>query len=195
MSDAVTPPAENDALTRRVLKVCDGVGQFIEYWGFKAIHGRIWTLLALHAEPMSQSDIARTLHVSRSLVSTAVAELVEYGVLRAVGEHRNAPYKAVLDVWPTITDVLRAREWMLLESTRQSLEAAREEAEDAEARGEQPRFDPSRIRLLLGMTELAQTMLRMLISLRTPRGTEKFSRWLQAAMGFAKKMQRLRPTG
>ncbi len=183
------PPADVDPLTRRVLKVCDGVGAFIEYWGFKAIHGRIWTMLALKGVPASQSDIARTLQVSRSLVSTAVSELVDYGLVRPVGDHRNAPYEAVLDVWPTISDVLREREWMLLEGVRQSLEAARD---TPSAPGDPDGWDADRVQLLLTMTELAQAVLRLLIRLRLPRGADRVSGWLTRALGLAQKMGRSR---
>jgi DNA-binding transcriptional regulator GbsR (MarR family) len=189
-----TAPA-SDALLRRVLRVADAVGAFIEYWGFKAIHGRIWAVLALHGAPMPQSEVARLLGVSRSLVSTAMSELADYGLVRPVDDHRNAPYEAVLDVWPTISEVLREREWMLLESVRQSLEAARDEAEQLRARGEVPTFDPARIVLLLNMTELAQTVLRLLISLKLPRGAEKVSGWLVRAMGMAQKLARPRLAG
>lgn len=186
-----TAPA-SDALNRRVLRVADAVGAFIEYWGFKAIHGRIWAVLALNGAPMPQSEVARLLGVSRSLVSTAISELTDYGLVRPVDDHRNAPYEAVLDVWPTISEVLREREWMLLETVRQSLEAARDEAEQVRARGEVPTFDPARIVLLLNMTELAQTVLRLLISLKLPRGAEKVSGWLVRAMGMAQKLARPR---
>ena len=46
-----------DRLSQRVLAVADAVGAFIEAWGFKAIHGRIWTLLALRKEPINQIDV------------------------------------------------------------------------------------------------------------------------------------------
>ena len=36
-----------EILDRRVLEVCDAIGEFIEYWGFKSIHGRVWAMLAL----------------------------------------------------------------------------------------------------------------------------------------------------
>lgn len=190
MSIAETAPV--DPLNRRVLRVADAVGAFIEYWGFKAIHGRIWTVLALHGAPLPQTEVARLLGVSRSLVSTAISELVDFGLVRPINDHRNAPYEAVLDVWPTISDVLREREWMLLETIRQSLEGARDEAEAARGRGEVPGYDPERIKLLLSMTELAQMVLRMLISLKLPRGAEKVSGWLVRAMGMAQKLGRLR---
>lgn len=173
-------------LDKRVLKVCDEVGSFIEYWGFKAIHGRVWTLLAISDGPLSQIEIAERLGVSRSLISTVMSELVEYGLVRAVSQHRNAPYEAVIDVWPTISDVLRQREWMLLESARNSLEAAREEAELA---GEGHAYRIERIQLLLTMTELAQALLKVLIAIRMPRSLDGFSDWITRAGTLVKSLR------
>ena len=181
----------DERLTRHIVRVGDSVGAFIEYWGFKAVHGRIWTLLALRASPMAQSEIAQTLGISRSLVSGAVAELVSHGLLRATGDHRNAPYEAVIDVWPTISDVLRSREWMLIEAARLALEAAIEECEYAASLGHEVRYDVDRMKMLLAMCELAQTLLRMMMSLRMPRGTERFGTWLKKAAGLAGRLRNI----
>jgi DNA-binding transcriptional regulator GbsR (MarR family) len=179
-----TTVATQEVLTQRVLAACDAIGAFIEWWGFKAIHGRIWLLLCVSRRPLAQREIAAVLGVSRALVSTAIAELTGYRLVRATSEHRNAPYEATLDVWGTISDVLRAREWMILERIRQALEAATQEAERLERMGAGPElaFDLKRLRLLLRMTELAQMLLRFLIALGgadLPRG---FSGWLTRAM-------------
>ncbi len=181
----------DERLTKQVVRACDAVGGFIEYWGFKAIHGRIWTLLALRGEPMPQTEIAMKLAVSRSLVSGAVAELCDHGLLRRVEEHRNAPYVAVIDVWPVISDVLRAREWMLIESARLALEAAIEEVEFSQSLGEEVRWDVDRMRMLLAMTELAQALLRILMALRVPRASDRFSGWLDKAGSFADTLRRM----
>jgi hypothetical protein len=184
--------AAHDPLTRAVLQVAQAAGAFIEYWGFKAIHGRIWTLLALHREPLPQSEIADLLGVSRSLVSSAIAELTEYGLVRAVDEHRNAPYEAVIDIWPTIADVLRSREWMLLEGARVALEAAIEEAEIAAAAplpGEPLRWDVDRLRMLLSLTEMAQGFLKMVIALRMPRAPENLGGWLGRAQNLVARLR------
>lgn len=194
-----------DPATRRVLGVCDAVGAFIEYWGFKSIHGRVWTLLALRAEPVAQAEIAHTLGVSRSLVSGAVAELGRLGLVRAVGEHRNAPYEAVMDFWPTIADVLRGREWMLLERARLALEAAIDEVErgglERERSGEGGerggageggvrRYDTGRMKVLLGFTELGQVLLRSLMTMRAPRSPDRLGAWIKGAASVVHRIRR-----
>tara|TARA_Y100001934_G_scaffold273755_1_gene364600 strand:+ start:1775 stop:2389 length:615 start_codon:yes stop_codon:yes gene_type:complete len=170
-----------DRLEKKVLKVCDGAGAFIEYWGFKAIHGRVWTLLALHKRPLSQTELASKLGVSRSLLSSTIAELQDYGLVRAISEHRNAPYQAALDVWPTITEILRTREWMLLESARVALEAAIEEGDVCRAMDETPSYDVKKMKLLLTMTESAQGFLRILVTMRLPKATDNLGSWVGRA--------------
>lgn len=177
----------DDRLAGRILQVCDAVGGFIEYWGFKAILGRIWTLLALRRRPATQVEIADFLGVSRSLVSGAVAELTERGLVRPVSAHRNAPYEAVVDIWPTISDVLRDREWMLIESARLALESAIEEAELTGT----DLYDLERMRFLLRMTELAQAFLRLLIGIRVPRKLEGLGEWLRTSSRFLKGLREL----
>ncbi|MCA9538048.1 MAG: MarR family transcriptional regulator [Myxococcales bacterium] len=190
VSAGPTPAGEDERLVRSVLRVCDAVGTFIEYWGFKAIHGRVWALLALRAEPMAQIEIAQMLGVSRSLISGAIAELTTHGLVRAVGDHRNAPYIAVMDFWPTIADVLRSREWMLLEQARLALEAAVQAAERSAEAGTPVRFDVGRMQILLALTELGQTLLRTLISARAPRVPERLGGWLRGATGLVRKLRR-----
>ena len=184
------PPS--DRMTHRVLQVCDTVGSFIAWWGFKAIHGRVWTLLALRGAPMSQAEISRTLSVSRALVSGAIHELTDYGLVRPVDAGRTAPYEAVMDIWPVISDVLREREWMMIESARVSLEAAVEEAELAEDTGMEMPWSLDRMRLLLGLTEMAQTLLKILIKLRVPRSKDALGVWLGRASSLMASLRRIR---
>ncbi|MCO4762818.1 MAG: hypothetical protein KC502_14990 [Myxococcales bacterium] len=168
-------------LDSRVLRVTESVGEFIEWWGFKSIHGRIWTVLALHHEPMSQVEIARTLGVSRALVSSSIRELVGFRLVSATHDGRNAPWEAVIDVWPTISDVLRSREWMMVESARVALEGAIEEAEIAADLGEEVAWDIDRMRALLRLTEAAQSLLKILVALRAPRAAEGMTDWVKRA--------------
>lgn len=178
-----------DRTGQRVRSVCDAVGAYIETWGFRAIHGRAWALLALSKAPVSQADAAEFLGVSRSMMHLAISELAELGLVRATGPERNAPYEACLDVWPIITDVLRSREWMLMERARVALEAAHNEIEFSESTGEDDRFDARRVGLLLAMTEFAQATLKMVMAVRMPRSLDHFSSWLKRA---GKAVERIR---
>lgn len=184
------PPTEStDRLTGRVVDVCDAVGHFIESWGFRSIHGRVWTLLALSRRPLAQAEVAERLGVSRSLVSLAITELAGFGLVRPMGPERQAPWEAVLDVWPIITDVLRSREWMLMERARLALEAAHNEAEDRVRAGDPIAWDHQRIRWLLLMTEFAQTTLRAIMNVRMPRSVDALSSWLGRAGRTIERLQ------
>jgi DNA-binding transcriptional regulator GbsR (MarR family) len=181
----------DERLQRQIVRVCDTIGAFIEYWGFKAVHGRVWTLLALHDGPMAQTEIASTLGVSKSLVSGAVSELTEHGLVRQTHDHRNAPYEAVVDVWPVISEVLRSREWMLVEAARVALEAAIEEAELAQELSHNVRWNAERLQTLMAMTELAQALLRILMGLRMPKAQDRLSGWLDRAGSLADRLRRM----
>lgn len=176
--DLQTPNADDvviidlaDPLTQRVLDVCERTGDFIAWWGFRAIHGRVWTLLALLDRPLAQRDIAEFLGVSRALISGAVAELEAWDLVVRVGDDRRAPLVANLDVWPVITHVLRTREWMLLEGVRVALDAAVQEAHLRARRGQPPVFSQERLDHLVELTELAQRVLQVILELRSvPHG-------------------------
>ncbi|MGE0711165.1 MAG: GbsR/MarR family transcriptional regulator [Planctomycetota bacterium] len=164
----------SERMERRILHVCNAAGTLVEYWGFKSIMGRVWTLLALHPEPLPQVEVADRLGVSRSLVSGTITELQRYGLVKPTDEHRNAPYVAVLDVWPAITDVLRTREWMFLESARQALEAAIEEAQD----GRSGPYSIERMRLLHRMLGAVQRLLGLVIAVRRPDVVQSVREWV-----------------
>lgn len=180
----------SERLERRILHVCDATGTLVEYWGFKSIMGRVWTLLAVQNEPMAQTQIAEVLGVSRSLVSATITELGTYGLVRATEEHRNAPYEAVMDVWPAITDTLRAREWMLLESTRLALEAAIEEADLGP--GTQGSYSTQRMKLLLKMIKAIQRLLGLVISIRKPDALQNVSGWVKSVIELIDTLRKLR---
>lgn len=175
-------------LTRRAVKVCDAAGAFMDYWGFKAIYGRVWTLLALRHDPMSQVQIAETLGVSRSLVSLSVAELLKYGLIRPTSNHRNAPYEAVMDVWPVISDVLRQREWMMVESVRTALESTIEEAEILNQKSVPHPYNMQNMRLLLNMSDMAQAFLNILMRIRMPQSVDGLGSWVTKASSFVKRL-------
>ncbi|MGC6417552.1 MAG: GbsR/MarR family transcriptional regulator [Bradymonadia bacterium] len=176
-------------LKARQLDVCDAIGDFIEYWGFKRIHGRVWALVALSAQPLPQVEIAQQLGVSRSLVSGVVAELVERGLLRPTEAKRNTPYTAMTDFWPTVAAVLRSREWLLLEKVKIALEGFLVEYERMPAESDVT-FNVSRVRNLTKMTETAQSFLRLVIGFPSTAGSERVSAWMSHVGSLLKRFAR-----
>lgn len=189
---------DNSRIHRRILAVCEACGDFIEYWGFRSIHGRVWAFLALSQNPVSQKEIADALGVSRASISIAMTELSDYGLVRPITDHHHAPYEAVMDVWPVISGVLMKREWMLLETARIALETALEEFETApplqEEQGRDPmrdRINVDRLRSLLQMTEWAQAVLKMVINARLPKTTDRFNQWVGRALKWSQSLKSL----
>jgi DNA-binding transcriptional regulator GbsR (MarR family) len=181
--------SHGDSLDPRVMEVCDAIGHFIEYWGFKSIHGRVWAILALHRDPLPQIQVANILGVSRSLVSGVISDLAERGLVRAIDERRNAPYVAVTEFWPTVAAVLRSREWMLIERTRQALEGLVVEGDRQAARGRTTRYNIGRARNLLRLTESGQSVLKLVIGFPAGSGVERVSNWLRHVTGLARKLR------
>jgi DNA-binding transcriptional regulator GbsR (MarR family) len=92
------------------------VGAFIQYWGFKRIHGKIWTHLFLSETPLDATTLVRRLKVSKALVSFSIRDLLEYEVIQEVarGRGRTIYYRTNPDVTSVILNVLRLRESKML---------------------------------------------------------------------------------
>ena len=115
----------------------DLIGEFIQYWGFKKVHGRIWAYLFLAETPLNTRQLVELLKISNALVSISVAELLKYDVILEAGKGRNGVllYRANPDVGAVIAGVLRNREQKLLERIQVS---ARKMATAAPARKRLP---------------------------------------------------------
>lgn len=92
--------------------LADLVGDFIRYWGFRKIHGEIWTVVYLSNEPLSGADVVKLLKVSKALVSPALKELEHEGlILPAESENsKTKRYKAEENISKIIRGVLCRRE-------------------------------------------------------------------------------------
>ena len=61
------------------------VGLFIQYWGFKKIHGQVWASIFLSKQPIDSTTLVKRLGVSKALVSLAIKDLLHYKVIRVSG--------------------------------------------------------------------------------------------------------------
>jgi DNA-binding transcriptional regulator GbsR (MarR family) len=92
------------------------IGEFIEYWGFKNVHGRIWAHLYLSDEPLDASDLISRLQISKALVSMSISDLMDYDVVHVAGKscRGTVTYCANPNVTSVVLGVLRKRERRLL---------------------------------------------------------------------------------
>jgi DNA-binding transcriptional regulator GbsR (MarR family) len=108
MSDLKTLP--------EMQELSDQIGEFVYYWGFKRIHGKIWSHIYLAKKPLDAADLVRSLDISKALVSISLRELLEYDVIQFAGKSDRGTqlYKVNPDILSVIMSVLRQREKRML---------------------------------------------------------------------------------
>jgi DNA-binding transcriptional regulator GbsR (MarR family) len=106
-------------------ELADNIGTFIEYWGFKRIHGKIWAHLFLSPEPLDAGELRTRLKVSKALISMSLSDLLKYDVVRELGKgpKNTLVYSANPDYARVIANVLRARERRILSRVQASFKA------------------------------------------------------------------------
>ncbi len=98
------------------------VGQFMEYWGFKKVHGLIWSHIYLSQKPLDATELMRRLQISKALVSISLKELLDFAVIEEAGKSERGTrlYSAREDLGATILDTLRRRERKMMARIRTS---------------------------------------------------------------------------
>lgn len=143
------------------LTAADAVGDVIRFWGFKKPLGRLWTILFLADDPLSAADLAEKLHLSAGAVSMTVGELERWGVVRRVwrpGERKDY-FEAETDFWKMISKVVSERERFLVRSVRERLETATQALDKGSAKHK-------RMKQLLGLASIAETVVDAFIESR-----------------------------
>lgn len=115
-------------LSANLYRACEAVGQVVELWGFKRVHGMIWMYLYLQGGPVGAKDIQSALGISAGLVSMSLAELSHWSVVHrqsAPGERKDY-YTAEANIGRPILKVLREREAYQLGLMIDVLRAVRE---------------------------------------------------------------------
>lgn len=108
-------------------------GEMGTRWGINRTVAQIHALLFLSAKPIPAEDIANTLDIARSNVSTSLKELQGWGIVRLVhvlGDKRDH-FESMKDVWELFRRVLDERKKREVDPTRALLrECVAEAAQD-----------------------------------------------------------------
>lgn len=118
----------------RKQRLAESVGEFIKYWGFKEIHGRVWVHIYLAPKPITAKELTDRLGVTKGLISIALSELLAYQVIEKVniGNARSPGYQSNTDLVEVINNVLRNRELKLTRKIQQNIVELSEEVNGAD---------------------------------------------------------------
>lgn len=159
--------------------VASQIGEFIEYWGFKKIHGRIWLNIFVSEVPLDASDLIERLGVSKALVSMSIADLLEYDVIQVSGKnHRGTNcYCSNPNLLGVILNVLRKRERRMLARMASATRLLQNLPSETPKRRDVG-ISPTRIDLLNEMVHSAEAALDAFLQLQ-PAHFEAFRKFTE----------------
>ena len=122
---------KNTNLTPAAEKLVVHWGEMGSRWGISRTVAQIHALLYMAPRPLHAAEIAETLTVARSNVSTSLRELQAWGIVRvvhALGDRRDF-FEAISDIWALFQIILEERWRREIEPTLSALDECLAEAE------------------------------------------------------------------
>ncbi len=151
-------------LTHAAEKLVVHWGEMGSRWGVNRTVAQIHALLLLAPRPMSAAEVADTLSVARSNVSTSLRELQAWGVVRVthvLGDRRDY-FDTVTDIWQLFRIILEERWRREIEPVFDVLEECLEEVP---ARGDNS-YMKVRLEELESFFRTMETWYRQLIAMQ-----------------------------
>ena len=127
-------------------------GEMGTRWGINRTVAQIHALLFISPKPLHAEEIAETLSVARSNVSTSLKELQSWGIVRIVhvlGDRRDH-FDSIKDVWELYRQVMDERKRREIDPT---LTLLRDCVIDSERSGPEDKYTRERISDLLDFLE------------------------------------------
>ena len=141
-------------------------GEMGARWGINRTVAQIHALLYLSAKPLHAEEIAETLGVARSNVSTSLKELQNWGIVRlahVMGDRRDH-FESMKDVWEMFRVILDERK---KRETDPTLHLLRDLSEQAGKKGEDP-YVRDRLAAMRDFMELMTTWYEQTRQMPTP---------------------------
>src|SRR4051794_18486040 len=160
-------------------------GEMGTRWGINRTVAQIHALLYLAPRPLNAEEIASTLQVARSNVSTSLKELQGWGIVKLVhvlGDKRDH-FESMKDVWQMFRVVIDERKKREIDPT---LTVLRECIAEAEKDRTSDRHTEQRLRELCGFFETTTAWYEQIRSWPTPALTRfvKLGDKLRKALGL-----------
>jgi len=165
------PTTADEDIRVAELRVAEVIGGLMEFWGFKAVMGRLWTILYLSPEPLSAAELGERLQASTGAVSMALADLQKWGVVKKAwrpGERRDF-YEPETSIWKMVTRVFRERELAFVRAAIEAFETTRKQLAKLRASSDgdtkkRIKFIDGRLSSLLTLSRIGEGLLMMLSS-------------------------------
>jgi DNA-binding transcriptional regulator GbsR (MarR family) len=141
-------------------------GEMGTRWGVNRTVAQIHALLYLSPEPLNAEEIASTLSIARSNVSTSLRELESWGIVRAVhllGDRREH-YQAGKDVWEMARVIMDERKRREIDPTVSLL---RECVGELEGKGPSEDEKRERLKVMLEFVEMVTSLYAQMSALPT----------------------------
>jgi HTH-type transcriptional regulator, glycine betaine synthesis regulator len=159
----------DDDIRATELRVAEVIGGLMQFWGFKAVMGRLWTILYLSPEPLAAAELGERLQASTGAVSMALADLQQWGVVKKAwrpGERRDY-YEPETSIWKMVTRVFRERELAHVRAAVEAFEAARKVLAKARAASDvegkrRIKFADARLASLVTLSRIGEGLILML---------------------------------
>jgi DNA-binding transcriptional regulator GbsR (MarR family) len=123
-------------------------GEMGTRWGVNRTVAQVHALLYLSPRPLAAEEIAKTLSVARSNVSTSLRELLGWGIVRVapvLGDRRQH-FETIRDVWELFRIILQERKKRELDPT---IRVVRECVEESRKAGSAEAYAHERLREML----------------------------------------------
>ena len=139
-------------------------GEMGSRWGVNRTVAQIHALLYISPRPLNAEEIAQTLSVARSNVSTSLRELDRWGIVKlshVLGDRRDY-FESLQDTWEMTRLILEERKRREIDPTLPVLEACLEECEKSKP------VDPhvsERLRNMVGLFHTMDAWYRDIMSL------------------------------
>jgi DNA-binding transcriptional regulator GbsR (MarR family) len=141
-------------------------GEMGTRWGVNRTVAQIHALLYLSPKPMNAEEIASTLSIARSNVSTSLRELESWGIVKAIhllGDRREH-YMAPKDVWEMARTIMDERKRREIDPTVSLL---RECLNDLEGKGASETEKRERLEAMLSFVEMITSLYSQISALPT----------------------------
>lgn len=144
--------------------LADQVGDFIQYWGFRKVEGRIWTYLFLAPSPLNAEELMKRTGISKAMLSLSLGELLKYDVIRKAypDKERHQAYVVNPNVMEVISNVLRSRERGLLGKIHSSFLVAHKDPKNSKGGN----VDSERLAFLGEMVVAASQLLDSFLTMQ-----------------------------